>query len=413
VWFLMIDLIRRRWVLLVTTASAALIAIAGVTAVVGYFSGRPSQTIVARFAETPGLYVNNAVNILGVKTGTVTSVKASGSYVEVRMTLPADVKVPASARAIVMAPNPVSDRTIELYPPYTGGPALKSGDVIPLERTVAPLGVDQVFSEVDTLAKALGPLGANRNGSLSDAVHALARLTAGNGQLLQNTLAALAGALPAFTSNPTQLTELITSLDQLGGLLARHNSTIDLLLGDLTTATSQIASERDILAAAIANLQSGLSQIASFLQTNKSALTTTTRQLASTSQALISDQKALMTTFSTAALGFQNFNNAIDANAPCVAGEKARTCPIVFGRLDLPQDVAAVLATYCPPALSAGVPIVVHSLPAITQIPALKNVDTANNIDSLCVSSASVTQGHSGSPGAPQTPNLDLARFLK
>jgi virulence factor Mce-like protein len=329
------------------------------------------------------------------------------------MRLPAHVKIPADARAILMAPNPVSDRTVELYPPYTGGPTLAPGAVIGLDRTSAPLGVDAIFSDVDALAKALGPEGANKTGSLSAAVSALARLTSGNGEKLQNTLAALAQALPALTADPHQIAALITSLDQLGSTLARHNSTIDAFLTDVTTATAQLADERGTLAAAIGNLQSGLSQVTAFLSANKSAITQTTAQLATTSQALVSDQQALLTTFRTAALGFQNFNKTIDPTAPCVAGEGRPTCPIIFGRVDFPQNAASVLATYCPRVIDAGLPIVVHSVPGIAKVPGLGGVSSADVIDSLCVSSASLVQGHPGSPGAPNTPDLGLSRFLK
>jgi hypothetical protein len=49
----------------------------------------------------------------------------------------------------------------------------------------------------------------------------------------------------------------------------------------------------------------------------------------------------------------------------------------------------------------------------VSKIKGLGSVGNANIIDSLCVSSASVVQGHTGSPGAPQSPDLDLSRFLK
>jgi phospholipid/cholesterol/gamma-HCH transport system substrate-binding protein len=396
-------------------AIAALVALAALVAtlLVAVAVGGPTETIVAQFPETPGLYAHNSVNVLGVRTGTITSIKARGDYVEVRMSLPAHVKIPADARAVIVAPNPVSDYAVELYPPYTGGPVLHSGAVIPPARTVAPLGIDQIDSDVDALAAALGPKGANGNGSLSDAVHALARMTQGNGTNLQQTLTALAGALPALTSDPTAISHLITSLDQLSSTLARHDATIDAFLGDLTEATSQLAGERDTLAAAVANLQSGLSQVATFLRANRSDLTATTRQLATTSRAIVSDQKALLATFDTAALGFQNFNNAIDVNAPCVDGEHAKTCPVVFGRLDFPQGMAAVLKAYCPTPEAAGLPIVVHSIPGITKLKGLGGVGSANTIDSLCFSTASMMQGVKGSPGAPATPDLQLQEFLR
>ncbi len=329
------------------------------------------------------------------------------------MSLPAHVKIPADARAIIMAPNPVSDYTVELYPPYTGGPVLAPGvgDSDRAHRRAAR-------GRSDLQRRRRAGEGAGTAGREPDriAVGRAARAGTdhlGNGQKLQNTLAALAGALPALTADPNELSDLITNLDKLSGTLAAHNETIDAFLGDVSTATSELADERGTLAAAITNLQQGLSQVAAFLRSNQNNITSTTSQLATTSQALVADQKALMQTFNTAALGFQNFNNTIDVNSPCVAGEGAKTCPIIFGRLDLPQGVASVLQTYCPTPAASGVRIVLHSLPGLAKVKGLGAIGNASTIDSLCFSTAAMMQGHNGTPGAPQSPNLGLQEFLK
>src|SRR5581483_3091164 len=180
---------------------------------------------------------------------------------------------------------------------------------------------------------------------------------------------------------------------------------------DVAGATSQLADERGTLAAAISNLQSGLTQVAAFLATNKNAISQSAGRLATISQALVADQEALNTTFSTAALGFENFNNAIDPDAPCVAGEGRTTCPVVFGRVNFPQGADSVLATYCPPSIKTGVPILVHSVPGLDKLKGLGVVPPATVVDSLCFSTASVIQGHAAPPGAPAQPDLGLARF--
>lgn len=377
----------------------------------------PTKTITADFLETPGLYTDNSVNILGVPTGKITKIEAGADHVRVRMELPSATKLPADVRAILMAPNPVSDRTIELFPPYTGGPQFAGNAPIPLSRTTVPLSVDAVFGAVDDLAKALGPSGANKpaagkQGVLSDVVKSLAVLTKGNGRNLQNTLAALASALPAFTANPGQIAQLIDNLDTLSKTLAQHNSTIDALFSDVAQATKELSDERGTLAAAIANLQDGLQQVTAFIHDNRSALKGSLTNLATTTQALIGDQQALTTTFDTAALGFQNFNRAVDENAPCAPGQGTGTCPIVFGRLDLTSNVQSIIETYCRSSLQEAVPILAQTVPGLQTL-GLKGVTTADTINTLCVLEYAGVQGRGGSPGAPATPDLGVARFLK
>ena len=47
-------------------------------------------------------------------------------------------KVPANASAVILNPTLVASRSIQLEPPYKGGPVLADNAVIPDERTQVP-----------------------------------------------------------------------------------------------------------------------------------------------------------------------------------------------------------------------------------------------------------------------------------
>lgn len=409
----MLGVLNRHWLRIVASLIAAVTVAAGLGLVYrADLRGAPTKTIVAQFVETPGLYTDNAVNILGVPTGHVTDVRTGADFVRVTMEIPQTTKLPENVRAILMAPNPVSDRAIELFPPYTGGPQFSNRSPIPLSRTAVPLSVDAVFGAVDQLSKALGPSGANKGGALSKVVKSLATLTRGNGKNLQNTLAALASALPGFTADPHQIADLITSLDRLSRTLAEHNSTIDSLFSDVATATKELSDERGTLATAIANLQDGMQRVATFIRENRSSIKGSVTNLATTAQALVRDQKSLITTFNTAALGFQNFNRAVDENAPCQPGEGTGICPIVYGRVDLAANTESIIQTYCHSALQEGAPVLVQTVPGIKAL-GLSGLTSADTVNTLCVAEYSAVQGRGGSPGAPASPDLGLSRFLK
>lgn len=303
----------------VTAIVGVLIVVTALTAavVVGIrlFSS-DEYTITAQFPATPGLYHDNDVDILGVPSGHVVKVTPKAKYVEVVLTLPASVKIPADAKAVVMAPNPVSDRFIELTPPYTKGPKLKAGAVLGLDRTVVPLEIDQVFASLSTISRQLGPSGANKKGALSAALHAFAGLADGNGQHLHDAIGKIAAALPALTAHPDDLRRLIDGLDSLTTKLVSRNDTINHLYDDLAKTTGQFADDRAVLSSAISNLQRGLAQVAVFIKANQSRLGTAVKGLNVTMAAILSQQKSLIQTFDIAPLGFQNFNRAIDPNTP-------------------------------------------------------------------------------------------------
>ena len=62
------------------------------------------------------------MRILGVAVGKVTEVTPKGDKVEVEFEFDGKYKVPADAKAAVVAPSLVSDRYVQLLPAYTGGP---------------------------------------------------------------------------------------------------------------------------------------------------------------------------------------------------------------------------------------------------------------------------------------------------
>lgn len=404
---------RRLWDALITRVGRKVLigAVAGLAGVVAVaitlyyvFVHEDTYTVTARFTATPGLYPDNAVDILGVPTGSIDSITPHAGYVDVVLTLPTSTKIPADAKAVLMAPNPVSDRFVELTPAYTGGPVLKPGSVIDLKNTVVPLELDAIYSAVDSLSKDLGPGGANAHGDLSSVLHAFAHLANGNGKDLHAAIQQIAAALPALTKHPAELKRLITGLDQLTGKLVAHDSTINALYDDLANATGQLADERSTISAAISNLQRGLAEVASFLKSNQAHIGSSVRNLNTTLAAVMSEQKALIQTFDTAPLGFQNFNRAIDLNSPCLTATGApNNCAALWSRVDTTSNAGLLVKTYCGNEGDNLFPIILTDL-------GLRHDATATH--TACGAEVGLFQKRSGAPGAPLTPDFDLTHYL-
>lgn len=389
--------------LIALVALVVLAIVAGTTAYTRFTTNDDYQ-ITAQFVATPGLYEHNAVAILGVATGKVVSVTPRSGYVEVVMSLPKGTKIPAGAQAVLMAPNPVSDRTVELSPPYTGGPVMAAGDTIPLAKTVVPLELDQVYDAVSNLSNALGLKGANSDGQLSAVLHAFAQLADGNGKDLHTAITSIAAALPALTKNPDDLKNLVNGLDALTRTLAAHDATINSLYSDLASSTGQLADDRQIIASAVANLQRGMEQVATFIKANQENLGASVRNLSATMAAVMAEQDALIKTFDTAPLGFQNFNNTIETNGPCPSATAApHNCEVLWGRLDLTKDASDFIKTYC------GNSVLGSLIPII-----LGNAYLANSsaLDTTCGAELGLQQNRPGPPGSPDTPDLDLTHQL-
>ena len=65
------------------------------------------------------------------------------------------------------------------------GPAMRDGAVIPQSRTAVPVELDRIFDSLHTTAEALGPAGANKDGSLSRLLGVSADNLDGQGKQLQ------------------------------------------------------------------------------------------------------------------------------------------------------------------------------------------------------------------------------------
>lgn len=390
----------------VAAAIAAVVALGVIGYVVYGALQEDTYQVTAQFRETPGLYPDNNVAVLGVPEGKIVSVTPHADYVDVVMSLPVSVKLPASAEAVLMAPNPVSDRFVQLTPPYTGGPTLRHGATIPLNRTAAPLELDQIFQQVDNLSKLLGPSGANQNGQLSQVLHAFADLANGNGQKVHDALGTLAAALPALTEHPDDLKNLVDGLDQLTRTLAQHNSTLDAFYGDIAQATTMLADERQTIASAVSNLQQGLAEVAAFIKANRAAIGGSVQNLTTVVSAVMSEQQSLIQTFDVAPLGFQNVNRAIDPNTPCPTVDGTgggNDCAALWGRIDFTHDEMAIVQQYCGPSVLN---------PLLNILASNAKLSPARAVDTACAAEFSALQNRTPSPGAPNSPDLDLSKYL-
>src|ERR1700742_3880275 len=103
-----------------------------------YSSNGGGRKIVGYFTSAVGLYPGDQVRIIGVPVGTIDSIEPRPADVKITMSISDDVKIPKDARAVIMSPNLVSARFIQLTPTYSGGAVLPDGGSIDPKRTAGP-----------------------------------------------------------------------------------------------------------------------------------------------------------------------------------------------------------------------------------------------------------------------------------
>lgn len=372
-------------------ASLVVCLVAGAVAAV-VVPGTPETTVTAHFATAPGLYVGNYVDVLGMPVGTVTKVTPGPTYVSVVMQVPASTPIPAHAEALIMAPEVVNDRYVQLDPAYTGGPRMHDHAVIPLSRTAAPISVDAIVDSLDQLARALGPNGANAHGALSRFVASSASAFGGDGAAVHSTLTSLGSALGALSSRSPQLTALFDNLGNLSQVASQYTSTYQAFANDLAAVSTELASDDSDLGAALANLQNALGALADFAQTNVSALGSSVTNLNAFAGAVASDQHQLAQVYQSLPIALDNLSQAVDTDAP--GG------PALRARLDPTTDSAGFSQQVCGNALLRLLLLSIDS--SQDTIPV---IDTACGVNGLLA-------GLPTPPGAGGGPNLSVAALV-
>ncbi len=311
----------------VTVVVVALVALLAGGIAVLVTSGPSTMTFSARFATAPGLFTGNAVDVLGMQVGSVTKITPGPTYVTVAMQVPAGSPIPADADALIMAPQVVNDRYVQLNPGYSGGPLMQDNAVIPLSRTAVPISVDGIVDSLDQLARALGPNGANAHGALSAFVASSARAFGGDGTALHSTLTSLGQALGALSSKSPQLTALFDNLGNLSQVASQYTGTYQAFANNLAVVSTDLAGDDSEIGATLANLQKALGALAQFTATNSSALGSSVSNLDVFAGAVAAKQQALAQAFEALPDALDNISQAVDPSAPGGAALRARLDP--------------------------------------------------------------------------------------
>ena len=386
---------RTKLTSVLAAASVAIIVAALLFVVVS--RGSSSTTLTAQFAEAPGLYPGNHVDVLGIPVGSVTRVKPQAGYVLVTMSVQSNLKLPANAGAVIMAPTVVADRFVQLTPPYQGGPVMPKGSVIPMGRTAIPQSVDAVFAALENLANQLGPNGINKTGVLTDLVHQLAVQFGNSGPDFNSAIVNVSGALHGFAQNSTQLTDLLNSLGNLTKQLGDNSATYASFTNDLAAVSSILAADRSDLGSVLSSLQQFFLNLNAFIQADGSRLGSSIKDLDTFAHALANQQQTLAKVLDLSPLDLQNLDNAIDKSAP--GG------PALRGRYDAVASTQQLFSQVCGNAALRFLVILATG----TQTNPLT---AATPVDTLC-GIGNALNALTPPPGAASGPDLTLSALTR
>jgi phospholipid/cholesterol/gamma-HCH transport system substrate-binding protein len=241
---------------------AGLVVVAGVIVAVEFAKGTPTYPVNVVYSSAPGLFTGAAVDVLGVKVGTVTDVQNEGDKVDVTLAVDQGTRIPSAAFASLVAPQLLGSPDVDLNPGYTGGSSLPSGATIPEDHTAVPVSTDEVLKELQHTLDALNP---HAVGSL---VSNLASDLDGQGAGLNKLIASAAGTVQLLADQGNDLGQLNGTLAQLTGTLDTDTTQIEQLVEQYDTVSSTLAQHSGQLNDAITQLAGASSGLVSLLVPN-------------------------------------------------------------------------------------------------------------------------------------------------
>jgi phospholipid/cholesterol/gamma-HCH transport system substrate-binding protein len=261
--------LRRR-----TVIGALAVVLALVVGYVGIhlYQKLTNNTVVAYFPQANALYSGDRVQIMGIRVGSVDKIEPAGDKMKVTFHYANKYKVPANASAVIVNPTLVASRSIQLEPPYKGGPLLADNAVIPIERTQVPTEWDQLRDSVANIISKLGPTPEQPKGPFGDLIESFANGLAGKGKQINTTFDSLSRSLTALNERRGDFFAVVHSLALFVNALHKDDRQFVALNNNLAQFTGSLTTSDRDLANAIQQFDSLLSTLRPFLVKNREVL---------------------------------------------------------------------------------------------------------------------------------------------
>jgi virulence factor Mce-like protein len=305
-------------------AAAVGIVLAGLIVAATLFIVRETflrpKTVSAYFTTATAIYPGDDVRVSGIKVGSIASIQPQGTRAKLTMKVDRDVPIPADAKAVIVAQNLVASRYVQLTPYRSGGPTMRDGAVIPVERTAVPVEWDEVKAQLDRLATDLGPTSKMPTGPIGRFIESSADALKGNGDKLRQTLAQLSGVGRILADGSGNIVDIIKNLQTFVTALRDSNQQIVQFQNRLATLTSVVNDNRSDLDAALKDLSVAVGEVQRFIAGSRDQTSESIQRLANVTQNVADHKTDLENVLHVAANAFANYYNFYNADTGSTVG---------------------------------------------------------------------------------------------
>ncbi|MDV6014130.1 MCE family protein [Haloechinothrix sp. LS1_15] len=226
-------------------------------------------TYSAHFAESAGLSGGDEVQMAGVQVGEVTDVELDGTQVLVTFRIDRQARNSAArlgerSTASIDVKNLLGEKQLTLN--SAGDGQLDPNEPIPVDRTMTPFEIQDVFDE---LADTAGRLDTER---LSDSFDVVSETFADTPEHLQDTLDGLSSLADTVASRDDELVRLMSNTSQISELLVERSGEIESIIDEANLLLTELREREEAISRLLAGTQRVSEQLSGVVADNRAQL---------------------------------------------------------------------------------------------------------------------------------------------
>ncbi|MHA7662520.1 MCE family protein [Mycolicibacterium sp. HS_4_1] len=302
-------------------AAILIAAVVGGTITAMRFLQQTGRTLVtAYFDNSNGIFAGDDVVVLGVPVGQIDKIEPQPKRAKVTFWIDSDVAVPADAKAVILSPQLVTSRSIQLTPAYTGGARIRDGAVIPQDRTAVPMEWDDFREQLQKLNAALQPTAPGGVSPIGQFINTAADNLRGQGPGIRDAIIKLSQAMSALGDHSDDIFTTVKHLSILVSALQSSAGAMAQLNRNLAAVTGYLASDPAAVGRVIADINTAAGDVAKFVADNRDAIGTSSDKLTSISQLLVGSLDDIKQALHVAPNAAQNLINIYSPTNGAITG---------------------------------------------------------------------------------------------
>ncbi|BBX62566.1 Mce family protein Mce3D [Mycobacterium saskatchewanense] len=281
--------------------------------------------VVAYFDNSNGIFPGDEIRILGVPVGKIDTIEPQPDRARISFWIDDKYRVPADVKAVIISPQLVTARAIQLTPAYTGGPRLRDNAVIPQNRTAVPVEWDDVRQQLEKLTQSLQPTEPGGTSPLGALISTAADNLRGQGADIRGTIIKFSQAVSTLGEHSNDIFSTIKNLSILVSALQSSTDLMAQLNRDLASVTSLLADDPNKVGQAVSDINRAAGDVQSFIADNRDSLGTTGDKLSTISKAVAESIDDIKQALHVTPNAFQNFVNIFEPAQASATGVLAAT----------------------------------------------------------------------------------------